>query len=301
MSANSTQQHLVLGASGAQGGAVVRELLARGHRVTALVRSSTSQVASDAKRVVADLGDAAALSNAFDGVTHLTATLPLVYDQAIVDAYARNIATAASAAGVQRMVFNSNTRTTSGISGVAAFDTRASAEKILRASGIPIVVIQPAVYLENLLAPASVAGMKQYGQLHYPLPTDMQVAWIALSDLAIAVAEAHALAQVPAEPLLIGAKPMTGDELALQLADTIGRPLTYVPLDPGAFEDMLAGFLGKEAAAGVAGLYHWAQANPQSSLFGSGEPGDANTPFLMTAMAPKEWAQRQPWGAISAQ
>lgn len=301
MSANTTQQHLVLGASGAQGGAVVRELLARGHSVRALVRSSASQVAAAATRVVADLGDVAALSSAFAGVTHLSVTLPLVYDQAMVDAYARNIATAASGAGVQRIVFNSNTRTTSGVSGVAAFDTRASAEKILRESGIPMVVIQPAVYLENLLAPASVSGMKQFGQLHYPLPTEMQVAWISLSDLAIAVAEAHALAQVPSDPLLVGAKPMTGDELALQLADTIGRPLTYVPLDPNAFENMLAGFLGKDAAAGVAGLYHWAQANPQSSLFGSGESGRARSSLPVTAMAPKEWAERQPWGAINAQ
>jgi NAD(P)H dehydrogenase (quinone) len=297
MSLQSTQEHLVLGASGAQGSAIVRELLARGHRVTGLVRSSTSEVASDAKRVFADLGDADSLAAAFDGITHLTVTLPLVYDQATVDGYARNIATAAAAAGVQRIVFNANTRTPSGASGVAAFDTRASAEKILRASSVPVVLVQPAVYLENLLAPASVAGMKQYGQLHYPLPAAMPVAWIALSDLAIAVAEAHALAHVPDAPILVGGKPVTGDELALQLSGAIGRPLSYVPLDPAAFENMLAGFLGNDAAAGVAGLYHWAKANPESPLFGAGVPGsqDGSGALLVSAMAPQEWSQRQPW------
>src|SRR4051794_30614806 len=64
---------LVAGATGAQGGAVARELLARGHRVRAYVRNPGSAAAAalcglGARLAVGDFDDAAALRAAATGV-----------------------------------------------------------------------------------------------------------------------------------------------------------------------------------------------------------------------------------------
>ncbi|MFT3859671.1 MAG: NmrA family NAD(P)-binding protein [Aquabacterium sp.] len=292
---------MVLGGAGAQGSAIARALLAQGQRVKVLVRSDARDVPAGVQRVEADLGDGDALLEAFKGVTHLTVTLPLVYDQEVTDAYAMNIVRAARHNGVQRLVFNANTRLPASRTGVAAFDTRSSAEAILRGSGMDLVTLQPAVYLENMLAPACLGGMQEHGQLHYPLPASIRVSWLSLGDLGRAVATAHALDKVPAGPVLIGSEPLTGAELAAQLSDAIGRPLTYVPLPPDVFEQSLVGFIGAEAAAGVAGLYHWAFQHPDSALFGAGE-GDArlDQSLLPRVASPRDWSLNQPWSRAKA-
>ncbi|MDN0076114.1 NmrA family NAD(P)-binding protein [Crenobacter sp. SG2303] len=287
-------QHLVLGASGAQGAAIAKELLERGERVKGLVRSERSVLSAGIERAVADLGDPASLVAAFAGVTNATITLPLVYDPTIIDSYAQNIASAALAAGVQRLVFNANIRTPAQMSGVAGFDTRLSAERILRASGIPMVCLQPAVYLENLLAPSSIVAMQQRGELHYPLPADMEVSWISHTDLAKAVCIAHRIAVIPEQAIAIGSAPVTGKELAAALADSLGRPLNYCSLDPAVFETAIAGLLGTDAAAGIAGIYHWAFHNPASTLFKNGAV-ELRQKLDITALTPSEWAQRRLW------
>src|ERR1700686_5783893 len=64
---------LVTGATGQQGGAVARALLARGHRVKALTRKPDSDAArqlisAGADLVTGDLGDAASVLKAASGV-----------------------------------------------------------------------------------------------------------------------------------------------------------------------------------------------------------------------------------------
>jgi NAD(P)H dehydrogenase (quinone) len=255
------------------------------------VRSINSVVPDGVEKVVANLADPESLNSAFKGVTHATITIPLVYDPAIVSNYARNIANAAVKAGVKRLVFNANVRPPTQTTGIAAFDTRTDAEKILRASGIPTICLQPAVYLENLLAPPVMSAMKQTGQLYYPLPADMRVSWLSLDDLAKAVYAAHKITSIPDQAIPIGAPPLSGNELAVELSNAIGKPLTFVPLDPKIFEISLVGFLGADVAKGVADVYHWAFKNPASTLF-SGGAVDLNKTLGLVALTPHEWSAR---------
>ncbi|MGW6391569.1 hypothetical protein ACWFR1_13935 [Streptomyces sp. NPDC055103] len=50
------------------------------------------------------------------------------------------------------LVFNANTRVLHGPTEFAAFETRRRAERVLRDSGVPLVVIRPPVYLDNLFS-----------------------------------------------------------------------------------------------------------------------------------------------------
>lgn len=291
MSAPAINQHIVLGAGGAQGSAIARELLRHGEKVKGIVRSVNTAVPDGVEKVVADLADRESLNSAFKGVTHVSITIPLVYDPAVVNNYAQNIANAAIKAGVKRLVFNANVRPPAKKTGIAAFDTRTDAEKILRASGIPTICLQPAVYLENLLAPPVMSAMKQMGQLYYPLPADMHVSWISLDDLAKAVYAAHQITSIPDQAIPIGATPVDGNELAAELSKAIGKPLTFVPLDPKIFESSLVAFLDADVAKGIADVYHWAFKNPLSTLFSDGA-AELNKTLGLVALTPNKWSAR---------
>jgi dihydroflavonol-4-reductase len=106
---------LVTGASGFVGWHVARLLLERGHRVRALVRSSSNIPDLDLERVTGDLRDPASLQSAASGcglVFHVAADYRLwsrhpkeIY-QSNVDG-TRNMLAAAKAAGVERVVYTS--------------------------------------------------------------------------------------------------------------------------------------------------------------------------------------------------
>ncbi|MEV2265157.1 SDR family oxidoreductase [Nonomuraea africana] len=183
---------LVIGASGAQGGAVARRLADFGHAVRGLTRSGAG-LPPGVTPVAGDLADAAAVRAAFDGVTHASVVLPMVFEPSTVDAYVRNIAEAAVAAGVRRLVYNTANRIPPVPTSVAAFETRRAAASLLGASGVPTVVLRPPVYLDNLCAPWVAGPLVHEGVLRYPLPADLPVSWLSHADLANATVAALTL------------------------------------------------------------------------------------------------------------
>ena len=131
---------LVIGASGAQGGAVARQLAAQGHEVRGFSRNG--KVPDGVRPFLGDLGDAQRVKEAFDGVTHASVVLPMVYDAPTVSAYVRHVIDGARAAGVRRLAFNTGNRLPAVATGVAAFETRRRAAAALLDSGVPTVVLR---------------------------------------------------------------------------------------------------------------------------------------------------------------
>ncbi|WP_344833228.1 SDR family oxidoreductase [Nonomuraea dietziae] len=176
---------LVIGATGAQGGAVARRLVDSGHTVRGLTRSGAG-LPPGVTPVTGDLADASAVRAAFDGVTHACVVLPMVFEPSVVETYIRNIAEAAVAVGVRRLVYNTANRMPSVPTSVAAFETRRFATSVLVESGVETVVVRPPVYLDNLCAPWVAGPLAHEGVLRYPLPADLPVSWLSHADLATA-------------------------------------------------------------------------------------------------------------------
>ncbi|MFG3494766.1 SDR family oxidoreductase [Streptomyces sp. NPDC047928] len=287
----------VVGATGFQGGAVARLLAERKHRVRTLTRRPEGDrpPLPGVSCASGDLADAHAVRGLFDGATHAAVVMPLVYDPDRVRAYARNIAAAARDAGVRRLVYNANTRIPAGTTAVAAFETRRVTEEVLRDSGVPLVVLRPPVYLDNLFSPWNGPALVNEGVLAYPLPAGVPTAWISHRDLAEAVYAALTVDGVDGRVLDIGGdRTLTGEELAASFARGLGRDVRYVPLDPGVFEQGLAQVLGAEAAAGVAGIYHYMASGADPRLMAG--DGGASARALSVKPAPvEEWVTRQPW------
>src|SRR5260370_29792381 len=103
---------VVTGATGKQGGAVVRSLLERGHKVRAVTRNPNSSQAKSlanagATLVAASLEDTAALTKALEGATSLFAmTTPFEGGTQAETQQGISAANAAKAAGVH-LVFTS--------------------------------------------------------------------------------------------------------------------------------------------------------------------------------------------------
>src|SRR5882672_9775933 len=145
---------VVTGATGQQGGAVVKNLLERGHEVRAVTRNTDSvkarELASKGVTLVrASLDDTAALTKALEGATSLFAmTTPFEGGPQAETRQGIAAADAAKAAGVH-LVFNSvgsaNRQT-----GIPHFDSKYEVEKHIAKTGVRATILAPVYFMENL-------------------------------------------------------------------------------------------------------------------------------------------------------
>ncbi|MFD3593422.1 NmrA family NAD(P)-binding protein [Nocardia sp. NPDC058640] len=266
----------VLTARGAQSTAIANALTAAGACVRAL------------NRATAALDDPSALAAALEDADVVVYTAPLDYTSAVAE-FAVNVAAAAAAAGVTRVVYNTNTRIPDTPTSAIGFESRRDTWQILTAGPIPVTAVEPAIYLENLLAPGVLSSATADGGLvlRYPLPGQVPVSWISLADLGRAVAAACVHGS-PGEIIHPGPPAMTGPQLAAAIATALGVPVGFTALDPAVFEQGLGYAIGAGPAAGVASIYHWLTENPDSPVM-SPEPG--RCPGWLPASTPvAEWA-----------
>ncbi|MEU8085774.1 NmrA family NAD(P)-binding protein [Micromonospora sp. NPDC049101] len=289
------RQYLVFGATGGQGGAVVRTLAERGHPVRGFARRGAEPAGSGVSLVAGDLADPAAVREAFAGVTHAAVTLPLVYDTPTVADYARNIADAARQAGVQQLVYNTNTCIPNDTTPYPAYETRRITAEILVDSGVPTVVLCPPVYLENLFNPGVGGALANQNVLAYPLPADRRVAWLSHDDLAAAMVAALDRPDLVGRSVQFGGGDVvTGPELAAIFSTALGRQINYLPLEVDAFQEGLAFALGAEAATGVAGIYRWVGQDAGRDLFDL-DPATLPKVLNVTPTPIAEWVAARPW------
>ncbi|NUR95517.1 MAG: NmrA family NAD(P)-binding protein [Kribbellaceae bacterium] len=207
----------VTGATGKQGGATARRLLAGGWRVRALVRDKTSQAAAaladaGAELAVADFDEPASLAPALEAVSALFAVPPTAYGPSgskpeLEFARGRALADAAAAVGVRHVVFT-GVASTSGDAFAAPGKRRT--EQYLR-DHIPLVtVLRPVRFMTNYLG-APVLGLEGFvGGVHRHLfPPGEPVQIIALED----IAEFAALAFEQPERFAGRTLELAGDEL----------------------------------------------------------------------------------------
>ncbi|REE99831.1 NmrA family NAD(P)-binding protein [Thermomonospora umbrina] len=283
--------HLVIGARGAQGGAVARRLTADGHRVRGLTRRGAGSVPG-VEWVSGDLADADSLRAAFKDVTHASVTLPLVYDDALLDRYTRNlIEGASSAADLRLLVLNITTRLPAVPTSVAPFETRREAAEAVLASGLPTVVLRPPLYLENLCGPWVAPALVRDGVLGYPVPEDLPIAWLGHDDLAAFTAAALARPDLAGTAIDVGgAEAVTGPVLAAAFTEVLGRPVRFASRPVDAFEAGLAEAFGPEAAAAIAGSYRWMAGPGAAGLYAAADPVLDVRPTPLRA-----WIAGRPW------
>ncbi|WP_217146230.1 MULTISPECIES: NmrA/HSCARG family protein [Streptomyces] len=179
---------LVTGATGNQGGATARALLARGRTVRALVRDPDKPAALALRKLGAelvrgDLNDAGSLRAAMAGVDGVFSVQPLAYEPETLAAEVRQgkaVADAALDAGVAHLVYSSvggAERNT----GIGHFETKAEIERHILALGLPATILRPVFFMDNLLHYADARGERV---LELPVRPERPMQMIASEDVA---------------------------------------------------------------------------------------------------------------------
>jgi uncharacterized protein YbjT (DUF2867 family) len=150
---------LVTGATGQQGGATARELLAAGHKVRAMTRKPESDAAgalaeAGAEVVQGDLDHADSLKRALAGMWGVYAvqnTWEAGVEQEEVQG--KRIAELAKEAGVRHFVYAS-VGAADKDTGIPHFDNKFRVEQTVRGLGFPsYVIVRPVFFMENFLSP----------------------------------------------------------------------------------------------------------------------------------------------------
>ena len=223
---------LVTGATGRQGGAVVRHLLGCGAEVWALTRNpETPRARALATRgvlmVKGDMDDVESLRRAMSGV-HGTYS---VQDFWTVGArhevqQGKNVADAAAAAGIEHFVFSS-VGGAERSSRIEHWDSKWEIEQHIRKLGLPATMIRPASFMENYYIPAVEKGLLK-GRMIDPLPPDKLYQTIATDDIGkfIALAFSRPEEFIGTELEIAGSE-LTNRQAAEVFGRVLGRPVKY--------------------------------------------------------------------------
>ena len=229
----------IFGATGAQGIPVVKEALAKGHNVRAVARDA-AKVASihpDAIAVAADLLDEESVAKALDGVDAAFLHFPMPTGPDDHQKWAAAFFGAAHKVNLPLLVY-----VTSGPAGdrypsSTVIDGATQGMKAVLESGIPAVVLQPAVYLENLQPELFAPKLRSEGNLDYPpIPRTLKMQWTSHVDQAVLAVAALSRPDLAGQSFEIGTpQSLTGSELADLLKDWVGREVTFAPITPAEF------------------------------------------------------------------
>ena len=226
---------LVTGATGRQGGAVIRHLLTKGWKLRALTRNVNSSAAQELARrgievVHGDLEDPASLQRAASGVYGIYS----VQDFWSVGAkrevrQGKNLADAAREAHVEHFVYSSAGGAERN-SGIEHWQTKWEIETYIRQLGLPATVVRPVAFMENYYIDQVEIGILK-GKLLDPIRADKPYHAIAADDIGGFAALAF---ERPKEfiglELEIAGSELTNPEAAQVFSRVLGRPVRFKKL-----------------------------------------------------------------------
>jgi len=259
----------VVGATGAQGGGLVRAICAdpdSGFTARAITRDVNSDKAKalaalGAEVVAADIDDEAALTAALNGaygaffVTFFWAHMSPEKEKA----EARIMASAAKAAGVQHVIWStledtrqwvplSDTRmpTLMGEYKVPHFDAKGESDKLFTQAGVPTTFLFTSFYWENLIYFGMGPKKGPDGTLAFALPmADAKLAGMASEDIGkCALGIFKRGGEFIGKSVGVVGEHLSGKQMADDMAAAFGQPVSYNAISPATYRGF--GFPGAD-------------------------------------------------------
>jgi len=257
----------VFGATGAQGGGLVRALLGdkdRHFAVRAVTRKPDSAAAramahAGAQVVLADIDDAASVQRALEGAygaflvtnfwEHMSAEKEL--------AQAHTLAAAAAQAGIHHAIWSTREDTRQYLPAdgsrmpvlqkrfnVPQFDAKGEAHRFFAQQRVPVTYLYPSCYWENLIRFGMGPLRRWNGALELIFPFGAaRIPWMAADDIGIAAREIFLRGDALVyESIGVAGEFLTGFDLARQLSTVLGEEVVYNAMSPDAFRAL--GFPG---------------------------------------------------------
>ena len=259
----------VVGATGAQGGGLVRSILADAggpFAVRAITRDAASPAAralaaAGAEVVAADIDDAASVRRAFEGA-HGAYCVTFFWAHFSPDkemAEARTMAAAARDTGLRHVVWSTledsrrwipldddRMPTLMGRYKVPHFDSKGEADQAFRDAGVPTTFLLTSFYWDNLIHFGMGPKRGADGKLDFVLPMgDRKLPGIAAEDIGRC---AHGIfrrgTEFTGRTVGIAGQHLTGTEMAASLTAALGEEVRYQAVSPAAYRGF--GFPGAE-------------------------------------------------------
>lgn len=224
---------LVTGAAGKTGQAIIRALTASGAAVRALVHRPEQVPLAEGlgaqEAVAGDMRLQPTMDEAVRGVRAVYHICPNVSPDEVV--IGQTAITAARSAGVERLVYHSVLHPQTEV--MPHHWQKLRVEERLFESGLPVTILQPTAYMQNVLAHRD----QILTQGIYPVPyaVETRLSLVDLKD----VAEAAALVltepgHVGATYELVGVEAMSQTEVAATLSRQLGQPVRAVSVGGAA-------------------------------------------------------------------
>jgi len=241
---------VVCGATGRQGGAVVRHLVADGWRVVGLTRDPESpkskELAHTGVQVVqADMADRASLDRAFagaHGVFNVQNAMISGFDAEVEQG--TNVAEAAKSAGVEHVVYGA-----AGIgrkTGIPSWDTKVDVQEHMQRLGLPVTVLRPNAFMELMTDKAYYPSVAIWHVMVKLMGGGRNVPWLAVNDVGAIAARAFAApAGFIGREIQLASDVKSLDETREIWRDVFGKPPSRFPMPVFLFE-RIAGHAGKD-------------------------------------------------------
>lgn len=223
---------IVFGASGVQGAHQVPVLARAGHNVVAVSRNP-KPLEIDGRKVetaAADFGDKDAISQVLKGAEVIFLNLPSTsFNQSEpIIAGAKQIGELAKANGVRLIVFNTSMPVPDEPQDITAQDDRREMRRLIRESGVPVISIQPVVYLDNLLEGWALPPIRDHNTVVYCHKPTLQVSWICHHDVAQLMMAAMEHPELAGRNFAVGGpETVRLEQLTEKLSRAWGRKLDY--------------------------------------------------------------------------
>jgi uncharacterized protein YbjT (DUF2867 family) len=216
---------LITGAAGKTGKAVAKALLARGAPVVrALIRSPADETILKAmglqETITGEMDDPNTLSQAMRGVEAIYHICPNVSSREI--SFATALLHAVSGSSVSRMVYHSVLHPQ--IEAMPHHWNKMRVEEMLFSSPLDVTILQPAAYMQNILAQWD--RMVSSGLYRVPYPVETRLSLVDLDDLAeVAATVLTNAGHSGATYELVGTPPHSQIEIAETFSKAFGKPV----------------------------------------------------------------------------
>ncbi|MEY4055438.1 MAG: hypothetical protein RL519_773 [Pseudomonadota bacterium] len=295
----------VVGATGRQGLAQIRQLVAAGHKVRALSRNENPDLGptnADIETRVLDLYDPATFIPALEGSDAVFYNHPLQLRDARAE-LAGAIGQAAKAVDAKRFVWNTSSWIPDKPGDPFTYAGNTAGINALWRSGVPATVFGSVLFMDNLLTNWARPFIVNENRYVYPHKPTLEANWISLDDVGKIMVAALERPDLEGAWMNIGGpERLKPPQVAAILSEHFGREIKYDPCTPEEFGDYLVAALGDSMpeeqrapySAGIAAFYRYNNEAPT-------RPFEVNTDYMQERLPEiqletlRDWVKRQDW------
>jgi uncharacterized protein YbjT (DUF2867 family) len=232
----------VVGATGRQGGAVARHLLAEGWHVRGLTRRPEAKparrlAALGAEVIRADMADRGTLRAAFgDTYGVYSVQNPMISGVETEVLHGKNVADAANETGVRHVVYGSAGIGVPG-TGVPEWESKLAVQAHMEALGLPLTVLRPMAFMELMTDKGFFPPASTWHLMPKLMGANRRIPWVGVDDLGAIAARAFGDPdRFIGADLKLAADLKSIAECRELWAEVIGKPPRRLPMPVWMFE-----------------------------------------------------------------